>query len=97
MHNLHPDVHEHGLFDDCPACDEIAENPFANADHDLLRRFVALATANPREIPEVYTDARAVKVVLDTLERAGRIAQDAPNLLETYLRDRWRIRCRIEG
>lgn len=26
-HTVHPDVHEHGLADDCPRCEELAARP----------------------------------------------------------------------
>lgn len=97
MHSLHPDVHEAGLADGYPACAKIAQTPTAEADESLLRQLIELAVAAPREIPAGETQAYAVVQVLNTLERAGRIAQTAPGLLEAYLRDRWRLRVRIEG
>lgn len=97
MHRQHADVHEHGLADDCEGCAEIAESPLGRADTAMVRQFVGLATERPRPIPEGTAQAIAVATVLNTLERAGRLAEVAPDLLERYLRDRWNIRCRIEG
>lgn len=37
-HGPHPDVHTHGLADDCERCFEIAEYPIGRADADLLLR-----------------------------------------------------------
>ena len=31
-HVLHPSVHEHGLADDCPRCDELARRPLELGD-----------------------------------------------------------------
>lgn len=97
MHTYHPDVHAVGLVDGCPACAEIAENPPGNCDEGLLRQIVAAAVAVPREIPPGETQAIAVANVLNTLERVGRIAEAAPDLLERYLRERWHLRVRIQG
>lgn len=97
MHALHPDVHEAGLADGCPACAKIAQNPTAEADERLLRQLVELAVADPREIPAGETQAYAVVQVLNTLERADRIAKTAPFLFEGYLCDRWRLHVSIGG
>jgi len=35
-HSLHPDSHTHGLADDCPRCDEHAEEPLQGLDHENI-------------------------------------------------------------
>ena len=36
VHVFHADVHAVGLVDDCPRCEELAEDPLASLDEDLL-------------------------------------------------------------
>ena len=35
-HRLHSDVHEYGLADDCPRCEEHARDPIAALDADMI-------------------------------------------------------------
>jgi hypothetical protein len=37
VHSFHPDVHAHGLADDCPRCEEQSHNPLATLDAGMLR------------------------------------------------------------
>lgn len=44
-HSMHPDVHEHGLADDCPRCDELAGRPLELDDEMIAamwRRMIAV-------------------------------------------------------
>lgn len=89
MHAKHPDVHERGLADDCPRCAEMAERPTAECDEEVLRALVELAIRRDR-LSRSRSEAEAVASaqVLTALERAGRIAEVAPDLLGRYLRER---------
>jgi hypothetical protein len=89
-HRPHGDVHE-TLFDACSACEEIALNPFANADEEVLRRLIRAAIAQPRTLEGTETELIGVKHVLDALERAGRISSCDPSSVERYL-GRWGIK-----
>jgi hypothetical protein len=36
IHTIHPDVHENGLSDDCPRCEEHSKDPFFGLDNRML-------------------------------------------------------------
>lgn len=100
MHRPHPDPHQHGLVDECPGCDDLAADPFARMDADLLRFTAERAVDRANNgIDSAASDAQltAEKHVLNVLERVGALATAAPHELERYLRGRWRIECRIVG
>jgi hypothetical protein len=99
-HTPHADVHDAGLADDCPECEEVATRPWANLDERMLStlvdRAVDRASGNPHA-PRSHNDEVAEVAVLNTLERIGRLAQCNPAGVERYLRERWHLRCRIQG
>lgn len=89
-HNGHSDIGEYGLAEGCERCVEIAGDPFRHGDETLLRRLMRDATAVPRDFSGTEPQLIATKHVLDTLERAGRIAEVAPEALAEYL-ERWGV------
>jgi hypothetical protein len=93
MHGPHGDVHE-TLYDDCEACAEIAEDPFAKADDDVIRRLIERAVAQPRVFDGTATELVAIRNVLNALERAGKLASTHPSAFERYL-DRWGLRAAL--
>ena len=40
VHTFHPDIHEHGLADGCPRCEEIARDPVWLLDDMALRLLI---------------------------------------------------------
>lgn len=99
-HVAHPDLHEHGLFDECIGCAEIADNPFGGADDRLLRLLVGQTVDRASSgFDQFATGATLIaqKNILNALERVGRLAEAAPDEVERYLRERWGIRCLVVG
>lgn len=103
MHAAHPDIREHGLADNCPACAAAARDPWAALDRaaltDLLDRTLrnrfGTTTGGGRfgEVVAPRSDAEAVAMgrLLTALERLGMIAGVAPDKLALYLAVRWRV------
>jgi hypothetical protein len=101
-HTYHPDSKLHGLADDCLRCAEHAENPFASMDEQSLTLLLHRTLANrfgsedgkgpfgPHLVARSETEAVAMASIMNVLERAGRMAEVAPNLLVIYLQNRWR-------
>lgn len=95
-HRAHGDVHEVGLQDHCEGCAEIAEDPFSRADSVLLRNLAALAIDRDRLGKLRSTnEGVAAAQILTTLERVGKLAELAPETVQSYLRERWRLQVRI--
>lgn len=94
MHRPHPDVHTHGLADDCEDCAAHAENPIRELDQAMLTMMLTLATEKPRQIPQGHNQAVAVANVLNALEAAGKLAETAPELFVAYL-GRWGLQLEI--
>lgn len=68
-HTLHPDVHQYGLADDCPRCDQHAEHPLVSLDEQnitmLKLRIIEGWT------PRSKNEARAMeKIVYESSEGA---------------------------
>lgn len=79
IHSPHPDTHAHGLQDDCPRCQEHAEDPISSLDAGNLRRIVRLACDRDRfEHALTRTDLVAAARVLSQLERTGHLFRTAP-------------------
>ena len=57
-HVAHPDVHTHGLADNCDRCAQIAERPTANADSVVLANIRLRLTGDA--LPRTEAEARAV-------------------------------------
>lgn len=101
MHTGHPDVHDHGLQDDCEACTYHADNPLRNLDQDMLHGLVERALADRFDLfamssganpaPRSDTEAVAMANVLTMLEQTGKLAEVAPGLVARYVRERWRV------
>lgn len=89
-HSLHPDIHTHGLADDCPECSDAAEQPWRYLDERALAALVELAATDDR-LARARSEAEAVASanVLTQMERFGRLASVAPVAL-TYL-ERWNV------
>lgn len=93
VHTQHPDVLTHGLDDDCPRCEEIAERPIKELDRTNLRRIMLIATDKNRLAANaLYTtnDLIASAKVLTLMEQAGHLAETGPGLLFEYLK-RWGV------
>jgi hypothetical protein len=98
MHRAHPDVHEEGLADECDGCDELADNPFANADSRLLRVLVEQAVSRDRlELARSTNEAVATARILTTLEHVGKLGEMCGDLVTEYLVDRWRLDASISN
>lgn len=58
VHTLHPDIHDHGLADGCPRCEELASHPAALDRHacdailERLRGGLAPRSLNERRAME---------------------------------------------
>lgn len=94
-HDPHPDVHTHGLADNCVRCADLALAP-GNLDQeaygDLIDRTIRWYTGGREDSrPRSETEALAMSVVYNTLNAAGRIAEVAPLQLAQYLNHRWRV------
>lgn len=99
MHTHHDvDIHETGLQDDCPRCAEHAENPIRDLDERMLRDLIAgtVIRAGGEHTARSHTEAVAQTVVLNVLERVGRLAECGGDLIAGYLRDRWRLEAEIK-
>lgn len=98
MHTAHPDVHDHGLADDCPRCAEQAEKPIRELDEKMLSELAALAVHRDR-LMRGRSEAELVAAanVLNVLEQVGRLCDVAPAVVESYLRERWRIDVQIRA
>lgn len=101
MHEIHGDIHEIGLQDDCSECMLHAENPFNRLDHTMLSNLVVMTLtirANPlqAEYPRSNNEAIARANVMHVLERMGKVFEvmqltDQLGLAKAYFRDYWRI------
>jgi hypothetical protein len=89
-HSVHPDIHEHGLADDCERCAEIAAEPWKYLDRDGLGRIVVLVT-NPDTRFDFRTNNEGVAFakVMTALEHSGALFASAPSTVERYLNERW--------
>lgn len=103
-HAAHPDIHEHGLADNCPACGMAAQEPWSALDRDALadlldrtlrNRFAAVGPTASRfgesVAPRSDAEAIAMASVLTVLERLGQLAGAAPDKVALYLAERWRV------
>ena len=74
-HNHHPAIQEHGLQDNCPRCDEIADDPFIGLDDDNLMLLVARTRAwmKDQEYPRSDTENKAMRNTEQTLQRMNRL------------------------
>lgn len=96
MHVPHGDIHTDGLFDDCPGCAEIAENPIREADSRLLKQLVELAADRERLVKgRSETELIASAKILTHLERTGRVCEVAGDVVATYLNERWHLGAEI--
>lgn len=99
MHRPHPDLHEHGLADDCDGCEKLADGPVEWGDRRLLQTLVARAHLRARDgadLSRTENQLRAEAHVFDLLTAFGRLATDAPGEVAAYLEDRWRLAVSIE-
>lgn len=98
MHVCKVDIHEAGLQDNCPGCEDLASDPINRCDDRILSALVALATENDR-LSKCRTNAEGIASaqVLTALERTGRLVEASPGGVEAYLRERWKFQCRIVG
>lgn len=97
MHTCRVDLHEAGLQDGCPACEEHAANPLRDLDETMLRYLVRLAILGSDRFAVGRSDTELVAAakVLTALELFGSLAEKAPAEVATYLADRWRLEAMI--
>lgn len=62
VHSYHPDVHEHGLQDGCPRCDEHANDPFLALDSVMIANLIE--RVNERHEPRSDNEQRAMLAVV---------------------------------
>ena len=74
-HNHHPAIQEHGLQDNCPRCNEIADDPFIGLDDDNLTALVARTRAwmKDQEYPRSDTENKAMRNMEGTLRKLDRL------------------------
>jgi hypothetical protein len=97
LHVGHPDIHEAGLADGCPACEQIALDPIGHLDEDALLALIQQAVSDDRLAQgRSRNELVASAAILTVLERVGRLASVAPEPVAAYLRDRWRLHAQIE-
>jgi len=100
-HAPHPDIHDHGLADDCPRCAEIAGNPVRDLDgralcglleRTLANRFGGGGSPFGEQVgARSEAEAVAMAMLMSALERAGHLAAEAPDLFVLYLLERWHV------
>lgn len=76
MHSFHPDVHTHGLADDCESCEAAAQDPWNLLDEQMLRALFARTVdrGGARSVPE----ATAIAEIRRTLHRFTQLAKLNP-------------------
>jgi hypothetical protein len=86
------------LQDGCPRCLELAEWPIRDLDETMLANLVALAV-DPERLSKGRSEAELIAAanVLSQLERTGRLVDVAPQAVEEYLRDHWKVDCEIRS
>ncbi|HSE44886.1 MAG TPA: hypothetical protein VLA89_06115 [Gemmatimonadales bacterium] len=94
-HTYHPDSHENGLADDCPRCEEHAENPILSLDnenlHELVRRVVAGEKGRSRN------ESAAMDNVRRALDQTCALAVANQLDVMKYMRERWHITLVSQG
>lgn len=75
-HAFHPDVHTHGLADDCDSCAEAAKDPWNLLDEQMLRALFTRTVegGGARSVPE----AAAMYEIRRTLHRFTHLAKLNP-------------------
>src|SRR5665213_418340 len=102
MHTLHGDIHEIGLQDDCPTCEEHANNPLRDLDSVMLAnllkrnwyfRFEKNVSSYARvdNSPRSYTEASAMAQITNMMEKCGKLFEVDASTMADYLEQRWHI------
>lgn len=88
-HTVHPDSHVAGLADGCPRCAEHAKDPLVTLDDLNIRDLVTRAVDETPARSE--TEALAIREVERVLFRAAKLTLAAPEILDRYLLESWRV------
>lgn len=75
-HTFHAEIHEFGLADGCPDCEEAGLNPLAFLDEEILRDLVARVAAETP--PRSNAERSALAEIRGALNRFGRLAKLNP-------------------
>ena len=67
VHAIHDDVHEVGLQDGCPRCEEHAESPFQSLDERMFADL--LARVKTQEVPRSMAESRAMQIIAMAVRR----------------------------
>jgi hypothetical protein len=65
-HTIHDDTHTHGLADNCPRCDELANNPVFLLDNTNMENLVRRTKEwmhNPSVRPRSNNEHKAMRMV----------------------------------
>lgn len=96
MHSLHGDIHEIGLQDDCPGCEELAER-WTNLDATMLENLVArnyeyrFGKNHNEWNPRSFAESAAMVNITNVMEKMGKLFETDPITMVNYLTERWHI------
>lgn len=98
MHSMHGDIHEIGLQDNCPACEEHAQQPWRNLDNEMLSQLIRqnyhyrYLKEYDKYAPRSDVEAIAMTNITNIMERMGQLMSvDGGGYIRSYLEKNWRI------
>ena len=86
-HTFHPDSHTHGLADDCPRCEEHAQNPLVSLDADNLSSLMQRVVN--REGYRSDNEREAMLNLRRALDQACLLAQGNPLMFAKFAKEQY--------
>ncbi|KKM83387.1 hypothetical protein LCGC14_1309830 [marine sediment metagenome] len=74
-HSIHGDIHEEGLADGCPRCEEHGESPFTGLDDQMLSSLVQRVEDWDSNFPRSMNESNAMRAVERAMNQARKLVR----------------------